>query len=371
MKILLLCEAYPTPQNLYAMSFVHSRAIEYVRAGHTVSVLSFSTDRDYVFEGVKILTNKSAATKRNFDVVMAHAPNIRHHLRFLAGFESLPLVLFIHGHEVLWVNRYYPRPFGFDRGATETLTRAVRTIYDPLKLSLLRAFCKRQVATTRPLGFVFVSEWMRREAIACNPWMGLKEGWHSTVIPNAVNTAFLDSFYEPAPEFMADFVCIRPFDNPKYAVDVVAKWATMIPHKRFHIYGNGRYFDENPPPPNVHIFKQFIAQRDIPALLNNYRACVMPTRLDSQGVMMCEMASYGIPLFTSDTDVTRQMLGGFDNVRFVAPGMNPAALLDQIPQVLHSDEPVRRRFDARVLAARELAFAEGLAISTPKCNTRT
>lgn len=360
MRILLLCEAYPSPENLYAMSYVHSRAIEYVRAGHVVNVLSFSAGKDYVFEGIQVLASKSATKRRDFDVVMAHAPNVRHHLKFLARFAPLPLALFIHGHEILRVNRYYPRPFVFDRGAAEILGRMVRTIYDPLKLLLLQQFCRRQIATARPLGFVFVSDWMQREAMTCNPWIRSSEGWISTIIPNAVNAAFLDTCYEPAPELLADFVCIRPFDNPKYAVDTVVKWATETPHKQFHIYGNGRYFDHHPPPPNVRIFKRFIAQRDIPALLNRYRACVMPTRLDSQGVMMCEMASYGIPLFTSDTDVTRQMLSGFNNVRFVASGVNAAALLEQLPQPLQNDEPVRRCFDARVLAARELAFAEEL-----------
>lgn len=360
MRILLLCEAYPSPRNLYAMSYVHSRSIEYVRAGHAVSVLSFTADKDYAFEGIQILTSNSAKMRRDFDVVMAHAPNVRHHLKFLARFAPLPLALFIHGHEILRMNRYYPRPFDFNRGGAEVLGRVARAIYDPLKLSLLRHFCRRQIATARPLGFVFVSEWMHREAIACNPWMRSDKGWYSTIIPNAVNAAFFDTCYEPAPELLADFVCIRPFDNPKYAVDTVVKWAKETPHRQFHIYGNGRYFDHHPPPPNVRIFKRFIAQRDIPALLNRYRACVMPTRLDSQGVMMCEMASYGIPLFTSDTAVTRQMLGSFNNVRFVASEVNAAALLDQLPQPLQPDEPVRHRFDARLLAARELAYAEKL-----------
>lgn len=360
MKILLLCETYPSPENLYAMSYVHSRAIEYMRAGHMVSVLSFSAGRDYVFEGIQVLTRKSAATRYDFDVVMAHAPNVRNHLKFLAKFKPLPMVLFIHGHEVLRVNHYYPRPFGFDRGASEAVGRMARAIYDPLKLSLLRQFCKRQIAIARPLGFIFVSDWMRREAIACNPWMRSIEGWCSTTIPNAANTAFLNACYNPDPELMADFVCIRPFDNPKYAVDTVVRWAKEIPNKLFHVYGNGRYFDHHPPPPNLRVIKKFVTQRDIPALLNRYRACVMPTRLDSQGVMMCEMASFGIPLFTSDIDVTRQMLSGFSNVRFVAHGVSATALLEEMPQPLRCDEQVRHRFDARVLAARELDFVEEL-----------
>ncbi|HQQ71073.1 MAG TPA: hypothetical protein PLL92_12270, partial [Alicycliphilus sp.] len=197
MKILLLCEAYPSPHNLYAMSYVHSRAVEYRHSGNAISVLSFSAKSDYVFEGIQVLTSKSAATKQGFDILMAHAPNLRHHLRFLVDFPPIPLILFIHGHEILRMKFHYPRPFDFDRGTSETLSSIFRDIYDPLKLSLLRIFCKRQIIAKRPLGFVFVSDWMKREAVACNPWMRSEEGFHSTIIPNAVNAAFFDDFYKP------------------------------------------------------------------------------------------------------------------------------------------------------------------------------
>jgi hypothetical protein len=43
----------------------------------------------------------------------------------------------------------------------------------------------------------------------------------------------------------------------------------------------------------------------------------MPTKLDAQGVMMCEMAYYGIPILVSDLPVCREMLNDFDNVKFI------------------------------------------------------
>lgn len=41
----------------------------------------------------------------------------------------------------------------------------------------------------------------------------------------------------------------------------------------------------------------------------------MPTRRDSQGVMSCELATFGIPVITSDLNVCKEMFATFKNVR--------------------------------------------------------
>lgn len=373
MKILILSETYPSPDNIYAMGFVHSRSLEYRRLGHEVTVLSFSAERAYEFEGVRVCTEGDVrarvvpptgtvpCTVPDIDAVFSHAPNLRHHLRFLNDFPALPLLFFLHGHEVLLTLRHYPAPFAFDRSPRERLGRLLRAAYDPIKLLAFRRFCQRRRAHGHRLGLVFVSEWMRRETVACSPWMARADDLPTRVIPNAVNPAFIAGHYTPAAEPDADFICIRPFDNPKYAVDQVAAWARRCPDRLFHVFGKGRYFDIHPPPSNLSVFKRFVAQAEIPALLDRYRACAMPTRLDSQGVMGCEMASYGIPLFTSDMDVTREVLGGFDNVRRLADGADVAESLHRPPPPLRVDDPVRQRFHGPRLAAEELAFATELA----------
>ena len=159
---------------------------------------------------------------------------------------------------------------------------------------------------------------------------------------------------------LADVVCIRPFDNPKYAIDQVVAWAVQVPQLTFHVYGTGRYFDAYPPPPNMTIFHRFIDPAQIPELLDHYRVAAMPTRLDSQGVMACEMASYGIPLLTTDSDVPRQRLGGFGNERFVATLAQAAQCLTRPPPALDPDDAVRVRFHGAPLARRELEFSQSL-----------
>jgi len=43
----------------------------------------------------------------------------------------------------------------------------------------------------------------------------------------------------------------------------------------------------------------------------------MPTRLDSQGVLVCEMVVFGIPVITSNIPVKRLLLEGNENVSFI------------------------------------------------------
>lgn len=364
MNILVLAEAYPSASNLYAMGFVHSRSLEYLSLGHDVTVLSFQATRGYEFEGVRVCTAIEAEAwcrqPGRFDVIFSHAPNVRHHLQLLRKVSQLPVVFFLHGHEVLRTQEHYPVPFAFDRGVRERLGRLARAAYDPIKLWAFRRFCQQRLARNQPLGLVFVSEWMRQAALGVSPWLAGAANLPWRIIPNAVNGVFLRQHYTPAAVPDADLVCIRPFDNPKYAVDEVVAWARACPELTFHVYGKGRYFDFHPAPANMTVFPRFVPQAEIPSLLNRYRACALPTRLDSQGVMGCEMATYGIPMFTTDLEVTQQMLGRFDNVRRVPLGSRDLSVLRQVPAPLPQDAPVRRTFSGPMLASQELRFGQEL-----------
>ncbi|TOA40349.1 glycosyltransferase, partial [Vibrio parahaemolyticus] len=86
------------------------------------------------------------------------------------------------------------------------------------------------------------------------------------------------------------------------------------PNKKIHIYGKGRYFNYNEAPENLTVFNEFIKQEDIPSVLNKYRAALMPTRCDAQGVMVCEIATFGMPVLTTDIPVNDEMFADFQNV---------------------------------------------------------
>src|SRR5699024_6437614 len=51
---------------------------------------------------------------------------------------------------------------------------------------------------------------------------------------------------------------------------------------------------------------------------NQSRCALIPTRVDAQGVMACEMATFGIPVITSDIDVSTEVFDSFSNVGFIS-----------------------------------------------------
>jgi glycosyltransferase involved in cell wall biosynthesis len=104
---------------------------------------------------------------------------------------------------------------------------------------------------------------------------------------------------------------------PKYAVDVVVEIARRHPQYRFDVYGRGHLPEILDAPDNLRHFDRAVPQSELCDLADCYRAALIPSRLDAQGVTACEMATYGIPTIVSDLAVARQFLGTFDNVRFI------------------------------------------------------
>ena len=186
--------------------------------------------------------------------------------------------------------------------------------YDAFKLRVLKHFIE---ANKEKLSLVFVSEWMKNEFIKNTKTDKEIVNNIGTVINNSVGGVFERQNYQPV-EKTRDFITIRSnLDGSKYCIDLVCKWAIQNPQYTFDIYGKGIYFEYEMCPPNVTVFKKHLMHSEIPDLLNGYKCALMPSRLDSQGVMSCEMATYGIPLITSDLSVFKEVLEGFENVFFV------------------------------------------------------
>ncbi len=313
MKLLVLVQNYPTKDNPYAMSYVHSRNIIYIENNYHVDVLSFSAHEYYNYEGINIFPERSINFE-NYDVIISHAPNLKNHYRVLRKLHSKKIFFIFHGHEVLKGYLDYPTPYSWIKQSF--VKSKIQQYYQFFKLKILKNWLTGQFSQKNTLGMIFVSEWMREKFIKN---LGFEpESYSKTVvIPNAVNNVFVNKTYSPKSEnLLADCVTIRPFDESKYALDLVLELAKLNPNKTFHIYGKGRYFYYNQCPENVKVFDRFIEQKDIADLLNCYRCAVMPTRFDSQGVMMCEMATFGIPLITTNFSVCLEMLNEFDNVKF-------------------------------------------------------
>lgn len=336
MKVLVLSQAYPSLTKPYAQAFIHSRNLYYIKFGYDVHVGCFSCNQEYQFEGITIYPESKLPAITTFDVVISHAPNLRNHFRFLLkNFFGFKKIIFIfHGYEVMRVANYVDPFFQFMK--PPFFKRLIHRLYDEVKIPLVSSLIKLFLRF-KDIRVVYVSEtfrdWVHEELGLNKSLVGAKEA----VIYNSVNPVFVEKHYEAASSQLADFIAIRPFDEPKYGVDLYVKLAERYPEFSFHLYGKGNLFNHINKPNNLQIFDKFISQKDLPDLLNQYRFGVMFSRCDSQGVMACEMASYGLPLISSDLPVFHEVFADFANVRLVSNDLN-----FDLPQLLRELEPAQK-----------------------------
>ena len=320
MRILVLATSYPTPDRIYQQAFIRARVRGYLDRGQSVSVLSFHTNKPYELDGVEIRPEshwRNEDLTQHFDVIVSHAPNLRQHLRFLfQQRKSLPPVAFtFHGHETLRIHRHYPPPYSWQQGRFFPLKRLLQDAYDSFKLRVLSHFIEALRRQNKVL-LIYVSHAFR--AMAQGDLRHSPGTWDdiSVVIPNPIGVGFSTAKYHPE-NLLGDFLTIRPLDASKMAIDIVLECARQNPEQTFHLYGEGQILNHLSPPPNVIHVAKFLENDDIPTLLNRYRAAVMPSRCDAQGVMMCEMATAGIPVLASDIPAHREALAEFPRTQFL------------------------------------------------------
>lgn len=338
MDILVLVQDYPNEKRKYTMNFVHTRNIEYKKQGIDPVVLSFQATSSYEYDSIKVYCKNDFLEKFSgdvFDLVISHAPNVRNHIRFLKKNSSMykHILMFFHGHEVMKMSKYYPKPYDFVK--EEKLKKVLHDMYDDIKLKTMNNFIQSKIKENK-LSMIFVSEWMRNvfiENVKLNEKVTLE---NSVVIPNSMNATFIQENYSPINEFKADFITIRPLDKSKYGVDIVVKLAEKHPDLTFHIYGKGKFFNHYHKPNNVKVFDTFMDPNQLAKTLNQYKSALMPTRLDAQGVMMCEIASYGMPIVTSDLSICKEMLNSFSNVFYLNNQSLDINLEDVLNEINHS-----------------------------------
>ena len=100
-KILVLATDYPDNNGKVSLQYIHTRNIEYLCSGIVVTVLNFSTKKDYEIDGIRVITVKTYKKEKNkFNLLISHAPNLRQHLLFLLRYGKYfkKYIFFFHGH---------------------------------------------------------------------------------------------------------------------------------------------------------------------------------------------------------------------------------------------------------------------------------
>lgn len=361
-KVLVLVADYPMSDKDISLPFVHVRNKHYMENGIDVTVLNFAAKKSYTIDNIPVITLKDYKTDKTtvYNTAILHAPNLRNHYVFLKHFhKSFENFIFVfHGHEILMMNDLYPKPYPYMRSIFKGIP-FFRNLYDRLKLRIWKGFFIRFAHKSR---FIFVSRWMLDKFLCytkIDPKI-LEE--RADIIHNSAGKMFETHSYDTSLPKEYDFITVRSnLDGSKYCVDIVNSLAISNPNYKFLLYGKGQYFSHNEKANNLTWINESLPHNEIIDVLNKCRFGLMPTRLDSQGLMSCEFATFGIPLVTSDIDVCKMVLDGMPNVEFISnenPNLNLDFIVEKLNSALfhHKDE----RFFAKNTVFKEIDLLKKL-----------
>ena len=312
MRILVLVQGYPDNNGNVASMFVHNRNLTYIKNDYNVTVLNFATKNKYEKDGIMVLSEKDYySSNEAYDLLIIHASNIRNHYRFLRknSDKFKKIIFFYHGHEVLKLNEAYPDPFSYIK--RNKIKESLQNLYDNFKLTVWRKYLPK---IKNKSSFVFVSNWIMDEFFK-NTKLSRREFEGSCyVINNCVGEVFEKETFDDECEKKYDFITIRSnLDGSKYCVDLVNKLAKNTPDAKFLLVGRGEYFKHYKKADNIEWINSTLSHKDMIDYLQMSKFALMPTREDTQGLMTCEMAAFGMPVITSDIKVCREIFDGFEN----------------------------------------------------------
>ncbi len=371
MRLLVIAQAYPTPEAPATLRYVHTRNLYYASHGVEVDVVNFSALENYTIDGIAVYTAhtiKKQLKAGHYALLVSHAPNVRNHYRFIRRYEKLfpGILFFFHGHEVLPINKVYPAPYPYVQ-KQRTLRYYLQNSYDTIKLWVWRRYFNRKI---HKIHLIFVSKSLMGEF---THWVRPKNALlreRAYVIYNSVGEAFEQLNWQSGADKKYDFVTIRSFlDGASYSVDIVNNLAWKHPEFKFLLYGKGTFFDHYEKAPNLEWRAEQLDHEHIVNVLNTCRCALMPTRRDTQGVMSCEMATFGMPLITSDIPVCHEIFDSFDNVAFIDNTTIDKVDLKAILDGLEGRQPVpkNRKYSYSNVCGQELEIIKGIIDEQSGC----
>lgn len=358
MKVLVATAAYPTADGKRPQYFVHSRNLYYLQAGINVTVLNFECKNSYLIDGIPVI-GLEQFKDTDYDLLICHAANLRNHYKFLKKYNSYfkKIVFVFHGHEILHLNKYYPKPFSYVKKSK--IPFFVQDCYDTLKIALWKKYWLQNIDKIR---LVFVSEWIRSQFYKETGFSKKHLKGYECVISNSVGSYFENNNYTPK-DIKYDFITVRAnMDGSKYAVDIVVELAKKNSQYSFLLIGKGKFFEHNNKPDNLTWIDKELTHEEITAYINASRVALLPTREDTQGLMACEMATFGIPLITSNIEVCLQVLKTCKSVAYIKN--DEPDLIAAIEKLEHVNSTKKwREYCADNTIMKEISYLKKLAIN--------
>ena len=302
MKALVVSADYPSPEFIYGDVFVHTRLKQYKLNGIEVAVIGYNealfVDRNFFYEGIPVQIVNDI--ERFYDLTKAYNPDviighlIRHlYIDFFISLEK-PLVIFIHGFEATSWKR---RLMNYNSvGAIRYLIPYIWT--NTQQLRKMRALVNHASHVSN-IKFVFVSSWLKL-AVSNDLRTDSKNVY---VIPNGIDTD-LFAYRKKNGDHRKKVLLIRSFKARNYANDIAIEVILLLSKERFFddlefsIYGEGYLFkqltDSIKHFKNVKLYNFFVENKDIPAIHQDHGIFLCASRMDTQGVSMCEAMSSGL-----------------------------------------------------------------------------
>lgn len=326
---LVVCNAYPSDEQIYRNGFIHSRVRRYIDADLDVEVFYLhppaAEPYQYEYDGVRVHVGDKRAyevflTQTFHDVYLLHFANKDMVEPLQETHRRSPKIVWIHGFEA---EAWHRRWFNFTSGSTE--------IREALKkksgyYSDQREF-NRQLYTNEDGNFRFVnvSRWFKESIVEPDSGIALA---NDEVIPNLIDT----DTYSYAPKTAAmryKVLTIRPYASYKYANDITARAIEECSRRpwfdqfSFTVCGSGPQFDEIARPlnrfDNVTLINKFLNKHEIKRMHDTHGTYLTPTRFDSQGVSACEAMSSGLVPLSTDIAAIPEFLTHEDSALLAQP----------------------------------------------------
>ena len=340
MRILIFNQTYPDYRiEGLRSSFVEAR-INHYKKSHEVKVLKANGNNSEYFQNgvfVKEVENIKEAeifvNSYNPDAIFIHF--VEWWMLGVSALKGIPTFIWVHGSEALgwWRVLFSIHKKNFKIFFTSFMFN---------NMIWLRNF-RKIVNYSNKHGnpkFIFVSNWMRKIATIDT----LSSAKHYQVIPNPIDDKFFHYTQKNANDRLK-ILLIRSFNGKKYGNDIsinailILKKEPFFSELRFSIFGEGLLFDELTDKikdlDNVTISKRFLSHKEIKENHDKHGIFLCPTRMDAQGVSMCEAMSSGlVPIASNNTAIPEFVTNGHSGIL----ANNSTELANAIKQLYYDEK---------------------------------
>jgi glycosyltransferase involved in cell wall biosynthesis len=365
---LVLTNHYPSYDDLYRNTFVHSRVSAYGERGTRVDVFRLRSSEPlsyHEFHNVDVISGSQEALHKlllggSYKSVLVHFLDESMWQVLQQHIDRIKVFVWVHGAEIQpWHRRDYNYETDQHRDAAKLQSEARMAFWR----GLLREMPKN-------MKLIFVSNYFAEEVME-DLGFRLPETLY-TIIHNPIDTE-LFTYQGKLPEQRKKILSIRPYANRKYANDLSVSAILELAKKpffkdmNFRMIGDGLLFDETLAPlrsfENVHIERRFLTHNEIAALHREYGIFLCPTRMDAQGVSRDEAMSSGLVPVTNNVAAIPEFVDGncgvlaeAEDADGLAAGI--AALYEQPEKFLAiskaAAERVRSQSDVKQIILKEL-----------------